>query len=242
MSLLLLVLALSASAQDPVDRLLAPTPATLRASLARVEQLLSQGLALGTATARTQNAVLVDLGTTIACQPNRDQHALRAELLTEAWWARVQSARSELGRAEQMAASPAAQPLLREADATALERARQQVKEQSIAWLMAARAQQERIQPYRDRCPTSLQPGPGLRNRSPASAEEQRQGVAVLLMAGGLLCPDPFGGDAPVAVGEDAAVVLGSPAACWSAAECDCVPVAALPGAVFGPSPEVESR
>ncbi len=236
--MLLLLLSLSASAQDPVDRLLAPTPATLRTSLARIDQLLDQGLALGTATARIQNAVLVELGPRVSCEPTRDQHALRAELLTDAWWARVQSARSELGRAEQMAASPAAQPLLREADAKALARAQQRVEEQSIAWLMAARAQRERILPYRERCPTTLEPGSGLLNRSPASAEEQRQGVAVLLMAGGLLCPDPLGGDAPVAVGEDAAVVLGSPAACWSAAECDCVPVAALPGAVFGPPPD----
>lgn len=238
--LLTLLAVLGAAAQDPVEPLLAPTPAALRASMVRTGRLLDQGDALATATARAQNAVLVGIDAAVECEAGRDQQALRAELLGEAWWARVQSARAEFARAQRLAAAPAAQPLLRQTDTEALSALRQRLDDQARSFLVAARAQQARILPYRERCPATLIPGPGLPPPAPTTAEEQSRGVAVLLIAGGLLCPDPQGTDAPVAVAEDAAVVLGTAAACWSAVECDCAPVQALPGAVFGPPSVVE--
>lgn len=236
-ALLLGVVALHAPARaaDPVRLLLAPTPADLAAARARTDQLLSQAEAVGLATARVQNAWQA-LGTVPECAPDSASLALRAELLGVAWWTRLQSARAELGRIRRAHAAATLLPLLVEADDQALAELAARADRSAVQYLVAARLQAERLQPWAEGCTADLASTPGLPPTTPVAREEAALGTAVLLRTGGVLCPDPGGGDAPVAVPHDGeVVVLGTPSACWAFADCTCTPAPVLPGAVMGP-------
>ncbi|MCK6508085.1 hypothetical protein L6R53_32755 [Myxococcota bacterium] len=230
-----LLLVPGALAADPVQELLAPSPADLDRARARADQLLSQAEAVGLATARAQNAWQA-LGAAPDCSPHSASLALRAELLGVAWWTRLQSARAELGRIRRAQAAATLQPLLVAADDQALVDLAARADRSAVQYLVAARLQAERLQPWAEGCPGALEAAAGLPPTAPVARDEAALGTAVLLRTGGVLCPDPGGADAPVAVPWDGeVVVLGTPSACWSAGDCACAPAPLLPGAVLGP-------
>lgn len=233
----LLLWLLAARAQDPVLPWLVPTPNELADSLSRAERLLEQGRALHTATARVQNALLPRLrGKPLPCEDEGSQLALRAERLGDAWWARLQSARAELERARRMAENPTARPLLREEDDARLAHAEEEARRQAASYLLARSVHEQSILPYQARCPAALAPGPGLPAAAPQAADERREGIAVLVLQGGLVCPDPARGEPPVAVAESGeAVVLATAQGCFTTGDCDCTQRRILPGAVLGP-------
>lgn len=214
------------SQQPPVAELVAPSLDGFLGGLRAAEGWVEDGEAQLVTLARVQNHWATDSGLAWGCGGEADHWARIAHLLGTAAREALQSARAEVDRLEQKAASDTLAPLLREAHRERLAALQASLGRTTALYHTAFDWQTRLMQPRTRRCTASLLPHDGLPAPVPLS-EPLR--VAVVALPGWLCTADR-----ELYVEAPAVVVVGG-AACWQPDECDCAPQPILAAQVLGP-------
>jgi hypothetical protein len=230
-----------AAHSDGIDSsLLAPGLVQANEAIARLQRLVDEAAAIGTALFRVHNDFgekrsltegqpecktlwLIDLGA-------------RSRELGRAYRDAVQSARVQARRIENLTVEPTVQPLL---DAETNHRVASllaRVDDLERRYPEAAAWQERYVEPVIGKCMPVLIPAPGFPdvvpptkdyNDEPSATHPKQKLVAIIAFGGGFICP----GAEPAA---GVMLVVGD--VCYSESEsCDCKPAPVSPATVLGP-------